>query len=98
MLEQIAYEGRFIQAQRYKVYHVGELESLSATALYYGTVGSGFGGSIPTSKGFVVPLGNLKIPELKDVHQTYLIDEEGSLSGGHTTFVSDKGTKRISDD
>jgi len=102
-LENLAYEARSAQTQRQQVYFVvGDLETLSASALYTGEpCGShgGFSGGIrPTSRGFIIPIGKLGIPELDDIHETYKIDSEGNLSYGHTTFVSKKDKKRISHD
>lgn len=102
-LETLTGEAKPTQTERPHLYSIGDLESLSATALYYGIGGSPLGnvgsfGIVRTPKGFVVPMGNLGIEELKDVHDTYKTDEDGNVSYGHTTFVSDKGTRRISHD
>ena len=43
MLEQIAYQIPRSSEQRQAVYRVGDLESLSASALYYGSGGSPLG-------------------------------------------------------
>jgi hypothetical protein len=43
MLEQIAYQGRRVQEERQRVYTIGTLESLSASALYTGDSGSSGG-------------------------------------------------------
>ena len=42
-LESLTYEAKPIQIQRQVVYGVGDLESLSATTLYYGSKGSPLG-------------------------------------------------------
>ncbi len=44
-LEILAYEAKFVRAQTQIFYQVGDLENLSATALYYGNSGSAFGGN-----------------------------------------------------
>ena len=36
--------------------------------------------------GIIIPYGNLGIPELKDLHDTFNVDRHGNLYGGHTTF------------
>ena len=99
-----------------KIYQIGDLENLSATALYYGEGGgsSGFSGGIGgggfggiskkecnkygivitplmeieplADGGITIPYGNLGIPSLKDLHDTFKVDRYGNLYGGHTTF------------
>jgi len=50
-------------------------------------------------KGVVFPLGSLGLCLVKNIHETYFIDENGKLSKGHTTFTSnDNRKKRISHD
>ena len=51
MLEQIAYEILRTSERKQVVYQVGDLESLSATALYYGN-GSSSGSSSGSGGGF----------------------------------------------
>ncbi len=51
MLEQIAYEIPRAQERKQIVYQIGDLESLSATALYYGD-GSSSGSSAGSGGGF----------------------------------------------
>ncbi len=76
---------------------VGNLEYLSASALY----SSGpLGGSgplnariIPMRIGAIIPYGNFRIPELKDVHETFKIDKEGNISFDHFSFTPKKGKK-----
>lgn len=84
-LEQIMYrpsEMQRVQPER-RGYVVINLESLSATALYTPIIkplGDG---------GITIPYGNLGIPELRDLHDTFKIDRYGNLYGGHTTFDND---------
>jgi len=74
-----------VSEQRQATYFVvGDLESLGVSALY--TPKPGF---IPLSEGGIsIPYGNLNIPELKDLHDTFKVDRYGNLYGGHTTFDS----------
>ena len=36
--------------------------------------------------GITIPYGNLGIPKLKDLHDTFNVDRYGNLYSGHTTF------------
>ena len=69
MLEQIAYESSRVSEQKQVVYTIGDLESLSASALYYGGGGSGgfsgggFGG---ISKKDMVKFGIVTPSSMKD--------------------------------
>ncbi|MFH1310921.1 MAG: hypothetical protein ABIH65_00765 [Nanoarchaeota archaeon] len=67
MLEQIAYQLPKASEQKQIFYQVGDLESLSASALYYGTSGSGFkGGSFGSiSKGEMAKFGIVATPLMK---------------------------------
>jgi len=66
-LENLAYESLRVSEARQQVYVVGDLESLSATALYYGSGGSGFGGGGHggISKGDMVKFGIVSTPLMK---------------------------------
>ncbi|MCK4647510.1 hypothetical protein KAT24_01105 [Candidatus Pacearchaeota archaeon] len=91
-LENVMYEPmqRAVPEPRGRVYTIVDLESLSASALYtpkLPMIKPGFGQN-------VIPLGNLGIPELKDVHETFKIDRYENLYNGHTTFVPLKGPKK----
>ena len=73
-----------VSEQRQQTYFVvGDLESLSASALYTGKLpkirplGNG---------GITIPYGNLGIKGLNDLHDTFDVDRYGNLYGGHTTF------------
>ena len=89
MLEQLAYEIRVPQ-QRMPVFQVGDLEYLSASALY-----SPSGPRIRPSFGHtVIPLGNLDIPDLKDIHESFKTDRYGNPYGLHTTFISTTDKKK----
>ena len=72
-----------VSEQRQQTYFVvGDLESLSASALY--TPKPDF--KPLAGGGFTIPYGNLGIPELRDLHDTFKVDRYGNLYGGHTTF------------
>ncbi|PJE81055.1 hypothetical protein COU58_04515 [Candidatus Pacearchaeota archaeon CG10_big_fil_rev_8_21_14_0_10_32_42] len=58
---------------------VGDLESLSASALYGGDKGGNFKWS---KDGLFIPIKGLDIP----LHDTYKKDSDGNLSGGHSTI------------
>ena len=68
-----------IPEQRRRVYTIVDLESLSASALYTPKIKMGDG-------GISIPYGNLGIPELRDIHDTFKLDRYGNLYSGHTTF------------
>ncbi|MEK6897150.1 MAG: hypothetical protein AABW93_01320 [Nanoarchaeota archaeon] len=67
MLEQITYQLPRISEARQQVYQVGDLESLSASALYYGNGGSGFGGGgfWGIGKGDIAKFGIVRTPLMK---------------------------------
>jgi len=74
-----------VSEQRQQTYFVvGDLENLSASALY--TPKPGFK---PLANGGIsIQYGNLGIPGLKDLHDTFSVDRYENLYGGHTTFDS----------
>jgi hypothetical protein len=85
-LEQMMrYQPRVAQERQTTYFVVGELESLSASALY--------SGDKPIidkhGRGMMVPL---KINEIS-IHDTYRIDSEGNVSDGHSTINLPKGGK-----
>ena len=67
MLEQIVYQLPRISEIKHVIYRISDLESLSASALYYGNSGSGFkGGSFGSiSKGEVAKFGIVATPLMK---------------------------------
>ena len=80
------------QRQQTTYFVVGDLENLSASALYTPKI-------TQTDMGIVVPLGNLGIPELKDVHDSHKIDRYYNLYKGHTSITPLIGEKiRINTD
>ena len=61
-------------------YNSADLEYLSASVLYTPKIEPLANG------GITIPYGNLGIPGLKDLHDTYRVDRYGNLYDGHTTF------------
>lgn len=98
-LEKSLYGSRPIGKET-KIYTIVDLESLSATALYTDHLPKmGMGGfKLPKIKQSfgqnVIPLGDLDMPGLKDIHETFKIDRYENLYGGHITFVPLKGIKK----
>jgi len=49
----------------------------------------------PTKDGYgVQPIGSCGIEDVKDVHVTIKVDNEGTISGGHTTVVDKQDEKK----
>jgi len=87
MLEQIAYQiPRTSEIRQQTYFVVGDLESLSAGALY---TGEPCGSPKFSGNKLVVPYGNLGIKGLDDLHDTFDVDRSGNLYSGHTTFNND---------
>ena len=105
-LEQRMYEP-IKESEDLRVYQVGDLEGLSASALYIGSgpikpLGSGPLMPLPTFEplangGIMIPLGNLGLDKegVKDVHDTYSIDRFENLFKGHTSITGEKKKKRF---
>jgi len=73
-----------VSEQKQQAYFVvGDLESLSASALYRGDK------PIIRPYGMIVPLKINGIP----LHDTYSINKEGNVSGGHSTVNLPSGGK-----
>jgi len=66
-----------------KVYQLVDLAYMSPAGLY------GSGDVKITGNKIVIPLSNLGIKDLNDLHDTYNMDRYGNLYGGHTTFNND---------
>jgi hypothetical protein len=48
----------------------------------------------PRNSGWgLQPIGQGGNDAVKDVHDTFKVDDKGNISGGHTTIVTDKGSK-----
>ncbi len=67
------------QERQQTYFVVGDLESLSASALY--GKGDSEGNFKFTKDGLVIPIRGLDIP----LHETYRIDRDGNVSNGHST-------------
>jgi len=78
-----SYQPRFSEQRQTSYFVVGELESLSASALYSGDK------PIIKDWGMMVPLKINGIP----MHETYNIDKEGNVSNGHSTVNLPNGGK-----
>ena len=92
-LEQMmGYQSQAIR-ERQKIYFVvGDLESLSASALYSGDSSN----PLVSGNGIVIPYGN--ILEF-DLHDTFKVDRYRNLYNGHSTSNLKGGNKlRISTD
>ena len=75
-----SYPSMVSQKRQQTYFVVGDLKSLSASVLYTPKIK-------PLSNGGItIPYGNLGIPGLKDLHDTFSVDRYGNLYGGHTTF------------
>jgi hypothetical protein len=77
------YQPRVSETRHQTYFVVGDLESMSASALY--------GGDKPIIKdwGMIIPLKINEIP----MHETYNIDKEGNVSNGHSTVNLPNGGK-----
>ena len=73
-LEMLAYEAKPVQIQRQVIYQIRDLESLSATALYYGSGGSplgslgAFGIVRPAKKTEYFPLSDTESQKIGVTH------------------------------
>jgi hypothetical protein len=81
------YQPRVSEQRQQTYFVVGDLESLSASALY----GKGnSGGNFKWSKdGLFIPIKCLDVP----LHDTYNKDSDGNLSNGHSTINLPRGGK-----
>lgn len=87
-LEQmIGYQPRAAQERQTTYFVVGDLENLSASALYM--AGDKDGNFKFLKEGLVIPIRGLDIP----LHDTYNIDKDGNVSNGHSTVNLPKGGK-----
>lgn len=106
MLKQIAYKFSRVSEQRQQVYVVGDLESLSATALYYGSRGSPLGnlGSFGIVK---TPLMKISAPKvgmtlpggltIKDITKNSVVLQEdfGGVGNIYTAHPDGGGATRF---
>lgn len=76
MLEQIAYESLRIQKGKQIIYQVGDLENLSATALYYGD-----GSSSGSSSGFGGGFGGFGGIDEKDCKKYGIVKTPSQIKG-----------------
>ncbi len=72
------YQPRVSEARQQTYFVVGDLESLSASALYSGDKEGNFKF---LKDGLVIPIRGLDI----SLHDTYNIDKDGNVSNGHST-------------
>ena len=105
-LESLTYEAKPIQIQRQVVYGVGDLESLSATALYYGSKGSPLGslGSFGIVKTPLMKIETLKIGmtlpgglKIKDLTKNSAVIQEdfGGVGNIYTAHPDGSGSTRF---
>jgi hypothetical protein len=73
------YQPMASQERQTTYFVVGDLENLSASALY--SKGDSEGKFKWSKDGLFVPIRGLNVP----LHDTYIKDSDGNLSGGHST-------------
>ncbi len=74
------YPSRVSEERQQTYFVVGDLESLSASALY--SAGDKDGNFKFLKDALIVPIRDLDIP----LHDTYNVDKDGNLSEGHSTI------------
>ena len=80
-LEQMmGYQPMQMQERQITYFVVGDLESLSASALY--SNGDGEGSFKFLKNGLVIPIKGLNI----SLHDTYNLNSDGNVSNGHSTI------------
>ena len=87
--ERVGYQVLAPKEEQTTYFVVGDLESLSASALYMaGDKGGNFKWNTNKNSLFI-PIKGLNIP----LHDTYNIDKDGNVSNGHSTINLPKGGK-----
>ena len=92
MLEQVLYQPRQQAREQEVLYSRNDLESLSVVVLYTGPI------IRITPTGFIVSLKDLGLKKegIKDVHETYRLDDLGNILDHHLTFTTlDNFKKRV---
>ena len=81
------YQPRVSEARQQTYFVVGDLESLSASALY--SAGDKEGNFKFLKDALVIPVRGLNT----NIHDTYNVDKDGNLSNGHNTVNLPNGGK-----